>query len=253
LDARGVWSFKTDSSNRILYEYEGMVLLDDFRRLGYVVVGPVLSSRELRGLRAAYNRVLAEEGAPTRRRRLTGNEYKGDVVVQVLDMHRRDEAFRRLLYKKALLDLAETFLGGPGVCLYRDQALFKPAWHGGTIRWHQDNHYWNLDPPTAVSCWIALDEATPENGCLWVIPGSHVAGIVAYQMNDGEVEATTDEARAVPIPMPAGHALFHHCQTLHTTRPNRSARNRRAWVIHYMVPGTQQRGGAAVDPVVLRS
>jgi ectoine hydroxylase-related dioxygenase (phytanoyl-CoA dioxygenase family) len=68
-----------------------------------------------------------------------------------------------------------------------------------------------------------------------------------------QLEAEADEARAVPIPLPAGSAMFHHCQTLHRTLPNRTERQRRAWVIHYMPSGTTQRGKVLEDRLVLRS
>jgi ectoine hydroxylase-related dioxygenase (phytanoyl-CoA dioxygenase family) len=65
------------------------------------------------------------------------------------------------------------------------------------------------------------------------------------------LKADADESLAVPVPIPAGHGVFHHCQTLHNTQPNRTERQRRAWVRHYATLDVTQ-NGEPVRRMVLR-
>jgi ectoine hydroxylase-related dioxygenase (phytanoyl-CoA dioxygenase family) len=217
-----------------------------FQQEGYLVVGPVLTAEELTEARAAYDRIFHATEKPGSYRNLgqkEGEEQSAGAVLQIIDMHALDPIFRHLLYKDAILDLAEGVLGTSDIRLYHDQALYKPALNGDIVPWHQDNGYWHLDPPGAASLWIALDDATTENGCMWVVPGSHKAGEVGHQRAGqyvAQLKADADESLAVPVPLPAGSGMFHHCRMLHMTRPNHSPQQRRAWVMHYMPADTRQ-------------
>lgn len=170
-------------------------------------------------------------------------------------MHKLDGIFRRLLHKPAILDMVEGVLGTPNIRLYHDQGLYKPALHGDEVPWHQDNGYWKLEPPRAASLWIALDDVNEDNGSMWVVPGSHKAGEAGRQRAGqfiAQLKADADERLAVPIPLPAGSGMFHHCRTLHRTKPNHSPNQRRAWVMHYMAADTQQKGEYLANKPLLR-
>lgn len=229
-----------------------------FREQGYLVAGPVLTLEELEAARAAYDRIFAATEKPSTYRNLgqkEGEIVSEGAVLQIIDMHRLDDIFRHLLFKSEILDIIEALMGTPAIRLYHDQALYKPALHGDIVPWHQDNGYWRLDPPEAMSIWIALDDADEENGCMWVIPGSHRAGAAEHQRAGryiAQLKADADESLAVPVPLPAGSAMIHHCQTLHMTKPNHSPRQRRAWVMHYMPDGTRQNGAVLSDRLLLR-
>lgn len=229
-----------------------------FQREGYLVTGPILTAEEREAARAAYDRIFHATEKPASYRNLgqkEGEEVSAGAVLQIIDMHKLDPIFRHLLHKAALLDMAEGVLGTPHIRLYHDQALYKPALHGDEVPWHQDNGYWRLDPPKAASLWIALDDATLENGCMWVIPGSHRAGEAGHQRAGqyiAQLKADADETLAVPIPLPAGSGMFHHCRTLHRTLPNLSPNQRRAWVMHYMPADTKQNGNYLADRPLLR-
>jgi 2-oxoglutarate-dependent dioxygenase len=232
--------------------------VERFQREGYFAVGPVLNDRELAEIRAAYDRIFTATEKPATYRNLAqraGEEQSKGAVLQIIDMYKLDEAFRRLHDRGDLLDWVEAFVGSPNVCLYHDQALFKPALHGDVVPWHQDNGYWKLAPPTAASIWIALDDATVENGCMWVVPGSQQLGATDHERAgdfSAQLETKADESRAVAIPCSAGSAMFHHCQTLHRTLPNTSPRPRRAFVMHFMAAGTQQNGKVVSGRPLLR-
>jgi ectoine hydroxylase-related dioxygenase (phytanoyl-CoA dioxygenase family) len=89
---------------------------------------------------------------------------------------------------------------------------------------------------------MTLDDADVHNGAMQVLPGSHLRPLMHPQSASTnallDLGDTVDASRAVVIDLPAGGAMLHHCQTLHYTPPNRTARQRRAFVIHFMPPGT---------------
>lgn len=208
--------------------------LDFYHRNGYLPWSEVIDHQHLDVLRSEYDRVFAEANggrelaAPGRRMR------------QITNVGSRSMLFRRLWHHEPILEVFRTCLG-PQLQMWHDQALWKPAHDGGAVFWHQDNSYWKLAPALAMSCWIALDDADRDNGAMQVIPGSHLAPVWhgEAQGTTALVDASTqvDTQQAVCVPVPAGSCLFHHCQTLHYTAPNNSARQRRAFVIHVVVPG----------------
>jgi ectoine hydroxylase-related dioxygenase (phytanoyl-CoA dioxygenase family) len=131
-----------------------------------------------------------------------------------------------------LMRLDESQLRGWG------HMIRKPALVGESLPWHQDEAYW--DPKLicrALGCWLPLDDATVENGCMSYIPGSHRSDVLPHRHvgDDPRVHALfatpakADLARAVPAPVPAGGAVFHHSRTLHSSGPNRTDKARRAY------------------------
>ena len=107
----------------------------------------------------------------------------------------------------------------------------KPPFHGAEKPWHQDTAYFDYTPLGGViGVWIALDEATVENGCMQVIPGSHLDGPAKHyhvrdcQLEDGGVRVD----RAVVVPLKPGGALFFSGLIHHGTPPNTSGDRRRA-------------------------
>lgn len=229
-----------------------------FQTNGYLVAGPVLDAQELADMRTAYDRIFNATEKPSSYRNLgqkEGEELSKGAVLQIIDMHKLDDAFARVLHKPAILDMIAAILDTPNIRLYHDQALFKPALHGDEVPWHQDNGYWKLEPPRAASLWIALDEATTENGCMWVVPSSHKAGEVGHQRAGqfiAQLKADADEKLAVALPLPAGSGMIHHCRTLHRTKPNYSPNQRRAWVMHFMAADTMQNGQLLDDRPLVR-
>jgi len=120
--------------------------------------------------------------------------------------------------------------------------ILKPPHVGGPLPWHQDEAYW--DPGfayRALGCWVPLDTATVESGCMHFMPGSHVGPVRSHRHIDDDpnvhglwTEMEDDSAR-VPVPLNPGGASFHHCRTLHMTTPNVSDHVRRAWATEVQV------------------
>jgi phytanoyl-CoA hydroxylase len=104
---------------------------------------------------------------------------------------------------------------------------------------HQDNYYFNLDPPNVVTIWLALDAVDDENGCLRYVAGSHRRGVRPHGRSNvlGFSQGITDygdadRAAEVAVHLRPGDAVAHHGNTIHLADSNRSAtRHRRAFAI----------------------
>ncbi|MDA0659572.1 MAG: phytanoyl-CoA dioxygenase family protein [Planctomycetota bacterium] len=135
------------------------------------------------------------------------------------------------------------------VRFWHDQLFCKPANHGGVVAWHQDYSYWTRTQPMShLTCWIALDDATCDNGCVQYIPGSHqwdllpVTGL-AGDMNAIREVLSDDQWRRFQEPVPAvlarGQAVFHHPLMIHGSNANRTAGPRRAVVLNVIRDGVK--------------
>jgi phytanoyl-CoA hydroxylase len=225
------------------------VQLDFFRENGYLAYGKVLEDAEIELLRREYDTEFEEAWRENSLRNLSvddevdqeGKRNAPQQMLQIMQMSERNIHFRRLLYDERILDVVQDLIG-PNIMLFHDQALFKPAYTGGPVSWHQDNAYWRCRPATLVSCWLTLDNVDEDNGAMQVIPGSHLKPLWHEQSESTnallDIEDQVDKAKAVTVELPAGGCMFHHCQTLHYTHANTTDRQRRAFAVHFMQPGT---------------
>lgn len=152
----------------------------------------------------------------------------------------RDEIFLQYASNPRILDIVESLIG-QDIKLFGSQCFMKPP--GGVQKpYHQDSAYFTIEPRELVTCWTALDDATIDNGCLWVIPGSHkiglldhdqpwhVGGRVDMQVRDEQI----DYAQEVSNELKAGSCSFHHSMLLHRSGQNKTQNPRRGLAIHYM-------------------
>ena len=136
--------------------------------------------------------------------------------------------------------------------LFANQALVKPARIGREKPWHQDHAFFNLPMGTSiVGCWIALDKAMPENGCMHVKPRTHKEGpVVHFKKRDWQIcDADLDLSRDVMIPLNPGGLLFFDGLMQHGTPANKTSFRRRALQFHYIpvdTPRTSKESRIAV-------
>jgi ectoine hydroxylase-related dioxygenase (phytanoyl-CoA dioxygenase family) len=163
--------------------------------------------------------------------------------------------FHDLLWNAAFVVPAAQLLGG-AVRFWHDQLFCKPAHHGGVVAWHQDYSYWTRTQPMAhLSCWIGLDDATRQNGCVHYVPGSHTWDLLPITGLANDMKAIesvlTEEQKAgfkpVPVELRQGECSFHHPLMIHGSYENRSDRPRRGTVINVLRDGVCS---ATSDPVL---
>lgn len=212
------------ASVRVLTEEQVALLVEELRSL----MDPAHPGRSL-----FYECHTNESGDPD------------NVLFHALGAWRISPAFHDLLWHPGVTVPAAQLLGGP-VRFWHDQLFCKPPRHGGVVSWHQDYSYWTRTQPMAhLTCWIALDDATVENGCLCYVPGSHQWNLLprtglAGEMNRIEAVLSDEQKQAfrpVPIELARGEATFHHPLMVHGSEANRAERPRRGAVINMVRDG----------------
>jgi phytanoyl-CoA hydroxylase len=148
----------------------------------------------------------------------------------------RSALLSRFTSSELLTDLCADLVG-PDVRLYWDQAVYKKPGTESPFPWHQDNGYAFVEPQQYLTCWVALTDATEENGCPWVVPGLHRRGTVAHEYSDIGFVCLRDPERAVPVPAPAGSVVVFSSLTPHSTGPNRTEDVRKAYIVQFAPTG----------------
>lgn len=165
-------------------------------------------------------------------------EDKQDVVRKINHCSKYDLRLKALIEHPQLLTVITRLLGAAPELL-SDQALLKPPFIGREKPWHQDNSMFAHAADTLlVGVWIALDDVTPENGCMHVIPGTHQGGpVVHFNRRDLQI-CDSDVAidHVIAVPLRAGGCLLFDGLLHHGTPANRSPRRRRALQCWYALP-----------------
>ena len=131
-------------------------------------------------------------------------------------------------------------LVGPEVNLYWDQAVYKKPEKPRRFPWHQDNGYAFVEPQQYLTVWLALTDATEENGCPWVVPGLHRMGTLQHTYVDPlGWECLSEPEGAVPAPVKAGGAVVFSSLTPHLTGPNTTDAVRKAYILQYAPTGAE--------------
>ena len=235
-----------------------------FHEQGYLSGIRILDDEQIDVLRAALGRLMD----PTHSGHHLFYEFHsnessvaGSVLFHALGAWRIEPGFHDLLWNPAFLEPAAQLLAG-GVRFWHDQLFSKPALHGGVVAWHQDYSYWTrTEPMTHLTCWIGLDDTTPDNGCLHYIPGSHRWNLLPITGLAGDMEeirtVLTPEQKAgfrpAAVELKAGECAFHHPLMVHGSFENRTAHPRRATVINVFRDGVRSASNhpllAGVPPI----
>jgi phytanoyl-CoA hydroxylase len=217
------------------YDRQGYVMIPDALSADMIAAARAEATAICRGLRGDINGVMPareqDEDAAVLRRYLCIH-FPHKISQLMLDIGRLP----------AVLDVLVEVIG-PNVKMMQSMLFIKSEGKPGQA-WHQDEAHIPTRDRSLTAVWIALDDATGENGCLWVIPGSHRSGVLhpVREQNDPRFDCTQEaydfgyrEDDAVPVEVPAGTALVFNGYLLHRSLPNTGNHGmRRALVNHYM-------------------
>ena len=210
-----------------------------FYEMGYLVIENMLSPKELEEYTAIYNRFLSGDINTGKNRSdlgaglgdgvkeaITQIMWPSDFVPKLLDMPYH---IRMRMIAKELL--------GPDIEMDFDMLINKAPFTNTETPWHQDAAYWiNMPDKRAFSSWLALDNATIDNGCMWYIPGSHLQPIRPHRFagaEGGALMCDGKEEEGVCVPLQPGACVIHQGGTLHYSRGNTSPDSRRAFIINF--------------------
>lgn len=205
---------------------------------GFIVLEPVFDEAELDALRLAADELLAQSGPvvpDNPRLQIEPETIDGQPIVRkiepIIDVV---AALKDLVYDRRMTaPVAQIF--GEDVILFEDKLNYKPPLIGSPYPLHQDYAYWQQYTDQLITVTLLLDEATVENGCLRLVPGSHKQGLIARENDHPRhiVEQIDDPSIAVDAPGPAGSLVIFSCYTAHHSFPNRTDTGRRAILYTY--------------------
>jgi len=203
--------------------------VSDYQSDGFLFPVRVLSSRQAAHYRKCLEDYEARAGQP-----LQGNmRHKTHLLFTWAD---------ELAHNPAILDVVADVIG-PNVLLWNTNFFIKEADNPGFVSWHQDSTYWGLDPDDVITAWVALTDATPENGYMQFIPGSHKTEQLPHLdtfhrdnlLSRGqEIAVEVDKSKAVGASLHAGEMSLHHIKLVHGSEPNRSGDRRIGMAIRYI-------------------
>ncbi|MCG3199695.1 MAG: hypothetical protein GHCLOJNM_04219 [bacterium] len=214
-----------------------------YQQNGFLVLEGLISPEELEELRRDAIRICRGEYPCEQIEPLPADLTDEEAISRFLCIHQPHKlspVMRRAVAHPRIAEVLSRLIG-PNVKCMQSMLFIKPPRHPGQA-WHQDEFYIPTRDRSLTGGWIALDEATIENGCLWVIPGSHRTGYLWPQRDHGNPREFDwageshgfDEGTALPVECPAGTVVFFNGYLLHRSLKNRSKRFRRVLVNHYM-------------------
>ena len=211
-----------------------------FLERGYLIYrNPVLPEQKFAALKHHFEQKL--EALPP------------DVRPEEMDVpHFTDTKLFDWLFADEILDLVEPIIGS-NIALFSSHFICKPRGNGKRVPWHEDASYWKqmISPIEVVTLWLAIDDSTVENGCMFVIPESQHHGFSEYDEVDKadnlfpiEIKrGRFDESKAVPIELRANEASLHHSGLIHGSPANKSETRRTGYTMRYMSTSVKALGG----------
>lgn len=231
--------------------------IDSYRENGFLLVENFLNEEEL----AFWRRAVTEAIQQRNGRKFANSDakvgeddginkeadYYGKVFDQMVNLWQTNEQVKQIMLDKNIGKMVANLAGWEGTRIWHDQALIKRPWANPTS-WHLDTPFWSFSDRRALSIWVALDDATLENGCLYFIPGSYHTttfdnpGIGKNMDAVFEMYPQFITTKSVAVPMKAGSCSFHNGLTIHGAGANMTNGFRRAMTCAYMPDGAQYNG-----------
>ncbi|MDZ4742072.1 MAG: phytanoyl-CoA dioxygenase family protein [Verrucomicrobiota bacterium] len=195
-----------------------------YKENGYLMLGKVMSDETLEKFRALIPTLpkRPEDKGTFFYTQLRG---KHPLIMDFATEGNQIEAMKKLI--------------GPNLRCWFDQFVVKAPDTAdkarNTFPWHQDNGYGGLEPGTNITVWFALDDVTPDNGCVWVVPGSHKKGLIPHiKKSEDSWHIEVDvEGNGTPANLKAGEAIAFTGYTLHRSLQNQTNNDRRAFFLEY--------------------
>ena len=237
--------------------------IQSYRANGFIIIENFLSPEELEHWRKAVDTAVEERagikipGKNIKTGEADGinedSDYFAKVFDQLLNLWQTNETVKEMMIDQRIGKMAAQLSGANGIRIWHDQALIKRPWANPTA-WHLDTPFWSFSDRRAISIWVALDDATLENGCLFFIPGSHnITGfdkITIGRNMDGVFDKYPRLRNSKPVaaPMKAGSCSFHNGLTVHGANANMTSGSRRAMTCAYMPDGNVFNGEPNILP-----
>ena len=220
--------------------------VDFYRRNGFLIARGLFTAREIQEIKEETLRIFRGERGQIEGLQIAGSEEsEADTLLKYLCIHfphKLSAVIHKYLVHAGTAEILQAIIS-PNVKAMQSMLFVKAPGKPGQS-WHQDEYYIPTRDCSLTGAWIAIDDADLDNGCLWVVPGSHKpARICARTLYHGEEygehdtvdPSLFDASTAVPVEVTAGSVIFFNGYLLHSSGRNRTTdRFRRALVNHYM-------------------
>lgn len=220
--------------------------IEEYSEKGYVKGNIKLSSDQVDWLIEDLELILSgkSEKKPLLMHTAMDDSFR---IHQMYNIWMASDLFYQMVSQQDLCEEVAQLYGCDILRLYNDSIQYKPPFVGGAHHWHQDYEAWQfIEPANLLTVWIALDDATVENGCMWMVPGSHKWGYQNKYLDTSPVSEaihihkdpsklpTDSYIKPVPVELKKGEVHYHHCMTWHASPKNTSNKFRRAVAVHYL-------------------
>lgn len=224
-------------------------LKEQYESDGFVVVENLFTSQEVTSFKQEIQRIISEV---QREGTANGNDFSNGVYVGLAT---KSDIFKNLASDSRIVSALKEIIGD-NIMFLSDKAVAKTSSKDFASPWHQDWPYWKGS--NKLSVWIALDDATPDNGCLKIIPGSHRATVEHEQhVNSKEGFGNRlraediDENKAIAVPVKAGAVIIFHDLTFHSSYKNISGKDRWALISTYKDAMLEDPDYAWANPILV--
>ena len=209
--------------------------IDQYHEQGFISQIDVMSEHEAQGYRLKLESVE--------------RDYPNEINPQNRNNAHLSFAFLdELVHHPIIVDAVEDLIGA-NISLWGSVLFIKEPQSAGFVSWHQDATYVGIKPHNFVTPWLALTPSNRDNGCMSMIPGSHIDHIREHEdtfdddniLTRGQVVRDVDESTAVDLILRPGQMSLHHAEVIHGSRPNLGSDRRIGFAMQaYMPPEAQQ-------------
>lgn len=208
---------------------------------GFFVLEDVFTADEMAALAETIDGYQLQHVQRLRAKGETSGISRADEITFTIKLAEQDEAIRAFVTRPEFVAISTQLLG-PDIDLYWNQSVFKQPEGKQEFPWHQDDGYAAVTPSPYLTIWLALNDATIENGCISVLPGSHKRGLVPHWNSPiGYVcHSADDPDQGVPVPVKGGSMAVFWSLTMHKSGANVSKGARKAFVIQYAPQGLRK-------------
>lgn len=199
--------------------------------------------REIDHFEQAFERILREkfDGAV--------GIARADAITFTIHLVKRSERLKAFSQHPVFAGICHDTIPGQAR-LYWDQAVYKKPGNPDEFPWHQDNGYTYTEPQQYLTCWVALTDATLDNGCPWVVPGLHRLGTLKHERSPLGWQCLFNPEDAVAVPARAGDIVVFSSLTPHRTGPNSTGDVRKSYILQYAPDGAVARPDGVGEPVL---
>ena len=205
---------------------------------GFCVLESVFTREDMDSLAMSIETYQARHQAEIARNGGTAGISRASEITFTSHLAEQDTEIMRFCRRPELIHIATAFLGND-VDLYWNQSVYKMPEGTKEFPWHQDDGYTPVSPSPYLTIWLAINDATPQNGCISALPGSHRRGLMPHEQTPSGLAChpANDPDQGVQVPVSAGSIAVFWSLTAHKSGANLSAGVRKAYIIQYAKAG----------------